>query len=185
MRRRRDTGCALRRGAARRAIGTGCATGSERRNAWRAQCGLETRERFQRGRSGAAQELALQAAKSDSQHLLYEQLRLKARLFESLASVSRTINSTLNMDEALRAITREACVLMGARMCSLMMLDESREWLDLHASHGAGEAYLKKPRLSVGDSFLGVVVRRKKPMQVGNVQTSGRYQNVELRGVKG
>jgi signal transduction histidine kinase len=126
------------------------------------------------------QELALQAAKVIQNTWLYEQLRLKAGLFESLASVSRTINSTLNLDEALRAITHEACVLMRARMCSLMMLDESREWLELRASHGAGEAYLKKPRLSVEESVLGVVVRRKKPMQVENVQTSSRYQNVEL-----
>jgi signal transduction histidine kinase len=126
------------------------------------------------------QELAVQAAKVIHNTWLYEQLRLKAGLFESLASVSRTINSTLNLDEALRAITREACVLMRARMCSLMMLDESREWLDLRASHGAGAAYLKKPRLSVEESFLGIVVRRKKPMQLGNVQTSSRYQNVEL-----
>ena len=126
------------------------------------------------------QELAVQAAKVIHNTWLYEQLRLKAGLFESLASVSRTINSTLNLDEALRAITREACVLMRARMCSLMMLDESREWLDLRASHGAGEAYLKKPRLSVEESVLGVVVRRKKPIQLGNVQTSSRYQNVEL-----
>jgi signal transduction histidine kinase len=126
------------------------------------------------------QELAVQAAKVIQNTWLYEQLRLKAGLFESLASVSRTINSTLNLDEALRAITREASVLMRARMCSLMMLDESREWLDLRASHGARESYVKKPRLSVEESALGVVVRRKKPMQVENVQTSSRYQNVEL-----
>ena len=126
------------------------------------------------------QELAVQAAKVIQNTWLYEQLRLKARLFESLASVSRTINSTLNLDEALRVITQEACVLMQARMCSLMMLDESREWLDLRASYGAGRAYLKKPRLSVEESVLGVVVRRKKPLQLGNVQTSSRYQNVEV-----
>src|ERR1700734_3816427 len=115
------------------------------------------------------QELAVQAAKVIQNTWLYEQLRLKVHLFESLASVSRTINSTLNLDEALRAITREACDLMRARMCSLMMLDESREWLDLRASHGAGRAYVKKPRLSAEDSLLGVVVRRKKPIQVANV----------------
>ena len=126
------------------------------------------------------QELAVQAAKVIQNTWLYEQLRLKARLFESLASVSRTINSTLNLDEALRVITREACVLMRARMCSLMMLDESREWLDLRANYGAGKAYLKKPRLSVEESVLGVVVRRKKPMQLENVQTSSRYQNVDV-----
>jgi signal transduction histidine kinase len=126
------------------------------------------------------QELAVQASKVIQNTWLYEQLRLKVRLFESLSSVSRTINSTLNLDEALRAITREACVLMSARMCSLMMLDESREWLDLRASYGAGEAYIKKPRLGAEESLLGVVVRRKKPMQVANVQASTRYQNVEL-----
>jgi signal transduction histidine kinase len=126
------------------------------------------------------QELALQAAKVIHHTWLYEQLRLKVMLFESLASVSRTINSTLNLDEALRVITREACTLMRARMCSLMLLDESREWLDLRASHGAGEAYVNKPRLSVEESLLGVVVRRKKPFQVSNVQADTRYQNVEL-----
>jgi signal transduction histidine kinase len=126
------------------------------------------------------QELAVQAAKVIHNTWLYEQLRLKAGLFESLASVSRTINSTLNLDEALRAVTREACLLMRARMCSLMMLDETREWLDLRASYGAGAAYLNKPRLSVEESLLGVVVRRKKPQQVENVQTSNRYQNIEI-----
>ena len=126
------------------------------------------------------QELAVQAAKVIHNTWLYEQLRLKAGLFESLASVSRTINSTLNLDEALRAVTREACLLMRARMCSLMMLDETRAWLDLRASYGAGEIYLNKPRLSVEESLLGVVVRRRKPLQVENVQTSNRYQNVEI-----
>jgi signal transduction histidine kinase len=126
------------------------------------------------------EELAVQAAKVIHNTWLYEQLRLKVHLFESLSSVSRTINSTLNLDEALRVITREACELMHARMCSLMMLDESREWLDLRASYGAGAGYIKKPRLSVEESLLGVVARRKKPMQVANVQTSSRYQNVEV-----
>ena len=126
------------------------------------------------------QELAIQAAKVIHNTWLYEQLRLKVMLFESLSSVSRTINSTLNLDEALRAITKEACELMRARMCSLMLLDEAREWLDLRASFGAGNAYINKPRLSAGESLIGVVVRRKKPLQVANVQTDTRYQNVEL-----
>ena len=126
------------------------------------------------------QELALQAAKVIHNTWLYEQLRLKVMLFESLASVSRTINSTLNLDEALRVITREACELMRARMCSLMLLDESRDWLDLRASYGACDAYIKKPRLGAEESLIGVVVRRKKALQVANVQADSRYQNVEL-----
>ena len=124
--------------------------------------------------------LSVQAARVIQNTWLYEQLRLKARLFESLANVSRTINSTLNLDDALKVITAEACVLMRAKMSSLMMLDNSHEWLDLRASSGAGEAYLSKPRLSVDESLLGVVMRRKKPLQLENVQVSNRYQNVEV-----
>ena len=140
----------------------------------------ERTEAFSAADQELLQELAVQAAKVIQNTWLYEQLRLKAGLFESLASVSRTINSTLNLDEALRVITKEACELMRARMCSLMRLDESGEWLDLRASFGAGDAYIKKPRLSVEESLLGVVLRRQKPQQVANVQADSRYQNVEL-----
>lgn len=124
--------------------------------------------------------LSIQAARVIQNTWLYEQLRLKARLFEALANVSRTINSTLSLDDALQVVTREARVLMRAKVCSLMMLDERQEWLDLRASSGAGEAYLGKPRLAVQESLLGVVLRRKKPLQVANVQISTRYQNVEI-----
>jgi signal transduction protein with GAF and PtsI domain len=81
--------------------------------------------------------------------------------------------------------TREACVLMEGKMCSLLMLDDGRQWLDLRASYGAGRAYAQKPRLSAEESLLGIVVRRKKPLQVVNVQTSSRYQSVEIARIEG
>lgn len=129
--------------------------------------------------------LAAQAARVIQNTWLVEQLRLKARLLESLASVSRTINSTLNLDEALTVVTREACGLMQAKMCSLMLLDSTRTWLDLRASFGAGPAYVNKPRLSVEDSLVGGVVRRKKFVVVEDVRTSSRYQHVEIARQEG
>ncbi|HEV8541537.1 MAG TPA: GAF domain-containing protein [Verrucomicrobiae bacterium] len=130
-------------------------------------------------------DLAAQAAQVIQNTWLYEQLRQKARLFETLVKVSQTINSTLNLDDALNVITREACHLMGAKLCSLLMLDAAREWLELRASYGAGEAYINKPRLAVGESLLGTVVRRKKPLQVENVQLSARYQHIEVARQEG
>ena len=134
---------------------------------------------------GLLEELAVQAAKVIQNTWLYEQSRLKARLLETLVSVSQTINSALNVNEALQVITREACALMETQMCSLLLLDETGQWLDLRASSGAGESYLKKPRLSVDESFLGVVVRRKKPMQLENVQISALYQNIPVARSEG
>jgi signal transduction histidine kinase len=129
--------------------------------------------------------LAQSAAKVIENTWLYEQIRLKARLFETLSRVGQTINSALNLDDALRVITREACIMMQAKMCSLLMLDESREWLDLRASFGAGQAYLRKPRLSTAESFVGIVARRRKPLQLENVQSSSRYQNAEVARQEG
>lgn len=131
------------------------------------------------------QELALQAARVIQNTWLYEQLRLKARLFESLASVGQAINSTLNLADALQVITREASQLMDARLASLLLLDESKEWLELRASQGAGPDYTARPRLSVAESLVGNVVRRRRPVQDENVQTSGRYQNVRLARQEG
>src|SRR5690606_22063301 len=71
--------------------------------------------------------LASQAASVIRNTWLYEQLRLKARLFEALANVSRSINSSLNLDEILPVVTREACLLMRGKLCSLHMLDQRNE----------------------------------------------------------
>jgi signal transduction histidine kinase len=116
---------------------------------------------------------------------VHEQLRVKAQLFETLATVSQTITSTVSLDDALNTITREACELMRARMCSLMLLDTSGEWLDLRACHGAGADYVGKPRLQAQESLLGSVLRRRKPLQVENVQLSNLYQHREIARVEG
>lgn len=129
--------------------------------------------------------LAAPAARVIHNTWLYEQLRLKVGLFESLASVSQAINSAVSLDDALRVITREACVLMRAKMCAVKLLDATSLWLELRASHGASEAYLRQPRLSVEESLLGIVVRRRKPLQVSDVQTSTRYQHVEVARADG
>lgn len=130
-------------------------------------------------------ELARQAAAVILNTWQYEQLRLKARWLETLLTVGQTVNSPVTLDEALQAITREAGRLMDARLVSLLLLDETGAWLDLRACCGAGPAYRSKPRLSVADSLLGSVVRRHKPLQVENVQTSPRYQHPEIARQEG
>jgi signal transduction histidine kinase len=142
-------------------------------------------EAFSESDEQLLRDLAIPAAQVIQNTWLYEQLRHKARLFETLVHISQTINSTLNLGDALNVITREACQLMGAKLCSLLMLDESREWLELKASHGAGASYINKPRLAIEESLLGTVIRRKKPLQVENVQLSTRYQHIEVARQEG
>lgn len=126
------------------------------------------------------EELAGHAAQVIRNTWLYEQLRHKTRLLETLVSVGQSINSSLNLDDVLEGITRETAGLIPAQVASLQLLDATGDWLELRAQHGAGTDYQERPRLGVGDSFLGSVVRRRKPSQVENVQTSPQYQHPEI-----
>ena len=130
-------------------------------------------------------ELASQAAIVIHNAFLYERSRIRANLFESLITVGQAINSAVDLDDALAAITREACSLMSARTSALQLLDDSGDRLTLVASHGAGEAYLNKPDVVVSDSFLGSVVHRMKPLQVENIQTSNTYQQQNMAHEEG
>ena len=126
------------------------------------------------------EELAGHATQVIRNTWLYEQHRQRSELLRSLVSVGQTINSTLHLDDMLEVITREAAGLGRARMCSLLLLDAAGEWLELRAQHGAGPDYQQGPALSVAESLMGSVIRRQKPAQVANVQTSAQYQHTEI-----
>jgi signal transduction histidine kinase len=130
-------------------------------------------------------ELAALAAPAIRNTWLYEQVRSKARLLESLVRVGQIINSPLAGDETLQVIAREAKKLLSAKMCSLMMLDDSGKLLIARASAGAGKAYLARPQVGVEESFIGIVLRRRKAMQLENIQSSGCYQNVSVARQEG
>ena len=94
-------------------------------------------------------ELALQAAQGHSATPgSTSSIRFKAQMFESLVNVGQTINSTLSLDEALSAITREACALMSSKMSSLLLLDDdTAHWLDsARQSSAPGRAYHRRSR---------------------------------------
>jgi hypothetical protein len=50
---------------------------------------------------------------------------------------------------------------------------------DLRASYGAGEAHLRRPRLSADESLLGVAAPQEAASG-GQRQTSSRYQYIEV-----
>lgn len=140
---------------------------------------------FTDGHQSLLEDLATLASPAIRNTWLYESARQRTRLLESLLKVGQLINSTLSVDDALTVITREARLLMRAKMCSLMMVDPTGEWLELRAHDGAGRAYASKPRVSVAESVVGIVARRRKPLQIENVQVSGRYQNVGVARQEG
>ena len=108
------------------------------------------------------------------------QMRVKGEQLETLVDMGQVIISQEHQENALQRIARDACRLMKARLCSLMLLSGDGTELILKAWHGASAAYIKKPNLLVSDSLVGVVVNRQKPLTVLNVQDHQRFQHTEL-----
>lgn len=119
---------------------------------------------------------------SESIRLSWEinQLRVRSEQLETLVDMGQTIISQDQLDIVLQRIVRESCRLMNAKLCSLMLLDETGKSLGLRAWYGASKAYIKKPNLPVAESLVGVVVNRLKPLTVLNVLDNHRYLNTEL-----
>ncbi|MBM3888771.1 MAG: GAF domain-containing protein, partial [Verrucomicrobia bacterium] len=129
--------------------------------------------------------LAAQAARVLHNAWLIRQLRQRAAQLETLITIGQDILSPLTLDEVLQRVVREARRLMNARLSSLLLLTADREELQLRASDGAGEDYVRRPNLKVADCLLGVVVRHKRSLTVANVQESDQYRHTELARQEG
>jgi signal transduction histidine kinase len=129
--------------------------------------------------------IANQSAQVIQNSWLYQAVAHNARQLESLYSVAHSIISSLNLQEILQRVTRDACRLMDTKVCSLMLLNPARDRLELRACHGASADYLHKPPLPVTDSLVGFVVGRGKPLRVYNVQEHDAYRHSELARQEG
>jgi signal transduction histidine kinase len=129
--------------------------------------------------------MAAQAARVLHNAWLIRQLRQRATQLETLITIAKEILLPLTLEEVLRHIVREARRLMRARLCSVLLMTPDREELELKASDGAGEDYVRRPNLKVSDCLVGVVVRRKRHLAIPNVQESDQYRHTELARQEG
>jgi signal transduction histidine kinase len=129
--------------------------------------------------------IANQSAQVIQNSWLYQAVAHNARQLESLFSVAHSVISSLNLREILQRVARDACHLMDTKVCSLMLVNPTRELLELRACYGAGAKYLRRPPLPVADSLIGFVVRRCKPLRIFNVQTHDDYRHSEMAREEG
>src|ERR1039458_3635232 len=97
----------------------------------------------------------------------YERLQL-------LYQVSNVIHSTLEPQEALQLIVSEAVRLMHASSGSVVLINPTSGFLEIHASQNLPAAATRL-KLRVGEGITGWVARTGKPARVGDVTQDPRY----------
>lgn len=116
---------------------------------------------------------------------LYEETRKRAQQIESLLRVSETVSSGKYLEEMLNLIVKLCADMIDASVCSIMLVDETRQELVIKAARCSNEEYLNKPPLKIHQSLLGRVVRDRQMVLIRDVSEEPDYQYPELAKKEG
>ena len=98
---------------------------------------------------------------------------------QTLIEVSRSIGSTLSLNEVLNKIVENAAKDFGFTAASIRLLDEEKKTLEVKATYGLSEAYLKKGPIEVEKSLIDVECMKGCVVTVADVSKDGRLQYPE------
>ncbi len=99
---------------------------------------------------------------------------------ETLTKISKAITSDLYLEDILKLIVNLTAGVMGAKICTLWLLDQEKCELRIRATQAVSKDYLKKRSLKVGEGIIGIVAKEKKPMVILDVKSDKRYKEKEL-----
>src|SRR5216117_168137 len=116
---------------------------------------------------------------------LYDSMRRQIMELSTLAEVSQAITSPLYLEEILRLILEMAARMLDAKTCSLMLVDEATGELVIAAAQSAGQAYLNRPKLKVGEGITGQVAAQAKPIAIVDVLVEPRFLAKEMAEQEG
>jgi len=104
-------------------------------------------------------------------------LKTQLERLRQLYHVSNVIHSSLDPQEALQLILREAIQLTRATSGSAILINPTTRFLEIHAARGL-PADAMGVKLRVGEGITGHVALTGKPARIGNVRADPRYVEV-------
>jgi len=116
---------------------------------------------------------------------LYEAIRKRTEQIENLLRVSETVSSNRYLEEILNLVVKLCSEMTESSICSIMLVDESRQELVIKAARCSNDEYLRKPPLKINQSLVGRVVRDRQMVVVRDVAAEPDYQHPELAKKEG
>ncbi len=116
---------------------------------------------------------------------LYEESRKKSRRLDTMSRISTTIASGRYLNEILQLVVTMTAEMMNSKICSIMLLDDKKQELEIKATQSLSPDYIKKPNVKVGESVSGQAVKEKKPVTVLNVTREPAYKYPDIARKEG
>ncbi|UCB56442.1 MAG: GAF domain-containing protein [Candidatus Omnitrophota bacterium] len=99
---------------------------------------------------------------------------------DTLSKISKAITSDLYLGDVLKLIVTLTANVMGAKICSLWLLDEKTKELKIRATQAMSEEYLKERTLLLGEGVVGLVAKERKPIAIPDVVKDPKYKERKL-----
>ena len=107
---------------------------------------------------------------------LFHDLEEKLRSFSVAQRIGNILVSTYDIDTVLQLIVDSLREVTGAGHCSLMLLDESREYLTIKAANGLPEEVIKNTCVKVGEGLVGWVASEGCPLLIKDIEKDPRFK---------
>ncbi|HEY3283650.1 MAG TPA: GAF domain-containing protein [Armatimonadota bacterium] len=124
--------------------------------------------------------IAGQVAGSIELAWLHHASEARGTQLDALSEISKTLTSNLYLEEILQLIVAMMAERMSFRICSIMLLDEKRGELQIHATSSESPEYLHKPNLKIDESIAGQAVLLRRPVVVEDVRSAPGYRYTDL-----
>ena len=99
---------------------------------------------------------------------------------EAISKISRAISSDLYLEDILKLIVTVTAEVMNSRICSLMLLDEKRQNLNIRATQSISEEYINKKPLTKGEGVAWKAVMENKPITILDVAKEPEYKYKDI-----
>jgi PAS domain S-box-containing protein len=99
---------------------------------------------FSSGEISFAMALAEQAGIALSHGRMFKEMEAQLTFLREIQGISTLVNSTLDLDGILGSLAERAVVTMGAKGCTLRLIDPESGHLELAASYGVSSEYLQR-----------------------------------------
>ncbi len=98
----------------------------------------------------------------------------------ALSEVSKIISTSPYVEEILQLLVNLTAQQFNYRVCTVRLLDESRQELVLRATQAPAKAYQRKRAIKLGESIAGKVIVENRPIIVPDVQVEADYIGHDL-----
>lgn len=108
---------------------------------------------------------------------LFEQQRLDAEAFETLAEIGRDVAALMDLDELLSRIAQLARRVVDYRTFGILLLNETTQELEIKVAVQFGDR-VSLPKVPMGEGLVGYAALHREPVLVPDVSKDPRYIKV-------